>query len=101
MLSRTFDIATLPVPVLMVSAWIITIAIVSLLARSIIKTVINKADAQDLPRVLTALAPILRGVTNSLAQSPNGVLGTGPSGTPSASTSQNGEPGAGEMGAGK
>jgi hypothetical protein len=51
-----------------VSAWIATVAIVSVLIYLIVRAVLGKTDPQRLPEVLRALTPLLHGLARALAK---------------------------------
>ncbi|GAA3120156.1 hypothetical protein GCM10010466_08750 [Planomonospora alba] len=62
------SITSLPWPVFLLAAWFGTVLVISYVVCAIAKAAINKADARDLPNVLTALAQVLRGIVRPLSQ---------------------------------
>jgi hypothetical protein len=55
---------------LLICAWLGTVLVVAILVLAIVKAVINKTDARDVPRVLDALGPLLGGVVKPLVRGP-------------------------------
>ncbi|MDP9848145.1 hypothetical protein [Streptosporangium lutulentum] len=66
MFPRSSSLTALPWPVLLIGAWLATIAVIALLVYAIAKAAINKTDARDLPTVLPVLAQLLGGLARPL-----------------------------------
>jgi hypothetical protein len=79
MISKTLLLTSVPWPVFVLAAWLLTILVIATMVYGIAKAAINKTDARDLPAVLTALTGLVKGVTRSVGQvSGTQIPGQGP-----------------------
>ena len=57
----------------LVTAWIVTVVVVATLIYLIAREVLIRTDPHDLPEVLRALAPLLKGIARALGKLPIGL----------------------------
>ncbi|GII81929.1 hypothetical protein Sru01_69110 [Sphaerisporangium rufum] len=62
------SLASVPWPVWLIAAWLMSLAVICLTLYAIVKTAINKTDARDLPAVLSASAELVKSVTLPLSR---------------------------------
>ncbi|MGV9386070.1 hypothetical protein ACWDRB_60415 [Nonomuraea sp. NPDC003707] len=75
---RSSSLTAVPLPLLLVGAWLATVLVIAFLVYAIFKATINKTDARDLPKVLPALAQMLGALTLPLNRAFNNSSSTAP-----------------------